>query len=135
MNLALYGRCIDPYEGNKLVVSGGKATINGQPATSYTFKQDYFWMMGDNRHGSADSRFWGFVPNDHVVGKPVMVWLSMDPDKKFPMNIRWNRLISFVTKDGTTRSYGLHFLILLAAGIGLNMLYKRGKLDFIKRKR
>lgn len=133
INLALYSRCISPYEGNTLEIKDGKAIINGQPATSYTFKQDYYWMMGDNRHGSLDSRFWGFVPNDHVVGKPVMVWMSMDPDGRFPMNIRWNRLISFVTKDGTTRSYGLHFLILLALGIGLNTLYKRGKLDFLKR--
>jgi signal peptidase I len=91
-------------------------------------------MMGDNRHGSLDSRFWGFVPNDHIVGKPVMVWMSMDPDKKFPLNIRWNRLVSFVGIDGVSRSYGIHFLILLALIIGLNTLYKRGTFSFLRRK-
>ena len=135
LNFAMYERCIDVYEGNEVARKDGKIFINGQAATSYTFKQDYFWMMGDNRHGSADSRFWGFVPNDHVVGKPVLVWLSMDPDGKFPMNIRWSRLISVVNKDGTSRSYAIHLLILIAVLMGLNTLYKNGKLDFIKRKR
>lgn len=135
LNFGMYERCIDVYENNDVVKKDGKIFINGQPATSYTFKQDYFWMMGDNRHGSADSRFWGFVPNDHIVGKPVLVWLSMDPDGRFPMNIRWNRLISLVNKDGTSRSYAIHFLILIGLLVGLNALYKNGKLDFIKRKK
>lgn len=134
MNLAMYGRCISVYENNKLEVKDGKAIINGQPATTYTFKQDYYFMMGDNRHGSLDSRYWGFVPNDHIVGKPVMVWMSMDPDKKFPMNIRWNRLVSFVNDNGTSRSYGIHFLILLVLGIVGNNLYKRGTFNFLRRK-
>jgi signal peptidase I len=134
MNLAMYKRCITAYEGNTLEEKDGKIFINGQPATTYTFKQDYYFMMGDNRHGSLDSRFWGFVPNDHIVGKPVMVWMSMDPDKKFPLNIRWNRLVSFVGIDGVSRSYGIHFLILLALIIGLNTLYKRGTFSFLRRK-
>jgi signal peptidase I len=136
MNIGMYGRCITAYEHNTLEQKDGKVLINGQPATSYTFKQDYFFMLGDNRHGSADSRFWGFVPNDHIVGKPVMVWMSMDPDGTFPMNIRWERLISFVGKEnGITRSYGIHFLILIALITALNSLYKNGKLDFIKRRK
>lgn len=134
MNLAMYKRCITAYEGNTLEEKDGKIFINGQPATTYTFKQDYYFMMGDNRHGSLDSRFWGFVPNDHIVGKPVMVWMSMDPDKKLPVNIRWNRLVSFVGIDGVSRSYGIHFLILLVLAIGLNTLYKSGKLSFLRRK-
>jgi signal peptidase I len=135
MNLAMYGRCIDVYENNDLQVKGGKIFINGQEATTYTFKQDYYWMMGDNRHGSLDSRFWGFVPHDHVVGKPVMVWLSMSPDARFPMNIRWDRLVSFVSRGGISRSYAIHLLLLIILGTVLNTLYKKGKMDFIKRKR
>ena len=70
--------------------------IDGAPADSYTFGMDYYWMMGDNRHNSADSRFWGFVPEDHIVGKASFVWLSLDADKSFPSNIRWERLFSKV---------------------------------------
>ncbi len=91
-NLPLYQRIIETYEGNSLKVTGDQILINGQPATSYTFKMNYYWMMGDNRHNSADSRFWGFVPEDHIVGKPKFVYLSFNKDKKFPANIRWNRL-------------------------------------------
>jgi signal peptidase I len=91
-NLPLYERAIHAYEGNELTVSGDQILINGKPATSYTFKMDYYWMMGDNRHNSADSRFWGFVPEDHIVGKPKFVYLSLNKDKKFPGNIRWNRI-------------------------------------------
>ena len=96
-NLALYSRCIRNYEGNQLDIQDGKVRINGKEATSYTFKYDYYWMMGDNRHNSADSRYWGFVPEDHVVGKPIMVWLSLDKDRSlFDGGIRWNRLFRWV---------------------------------------
>ena len=95
-NLPLYERIITAYEGNDLNVSEGKIYINGEEAQSYTFKQDYYFMMGDNRHNSLDSRYWGFVPEDHIVGKPALVWLSIDGNKKFPKNIRWRRFFKFV---------------------------------------
>ena len=97
-NLALYHRCIRNYENNTLETGAdGTVKINGQPATTYTFKYDYYWMMGDNRHCSADSRSWGFVPEDHVVGKPILVWLSLDKDRKlFDGGIRWNRMFRMV---------------------------------------
>jgi signal peptidase I len=95
-NLPLYRRIITVYEKNALKVDSGKIFINGKEAQSYTFKQDYYFMMGDNRHNSLDSRYWGFVPEDHVVGKPAMVWLSIDNEKSFPKNVRWSRLFKFL---------------------------------------
>ena len=88
------GRIIEIYEGNKLEVKNGVIYINDQPAKEYTFKMDYYFMMGDNRHNSADSRFWGFVPEDHIVGKASMVLFSTDKEKSFPKNIRWNRMFT-----------------------------------------
>ena len=95
-NLAVYERPIRVYEGNKLEVRDGKIYINGKEATSYTFKMDYYWMQGDNRHNSLDSRYWGFVPEDHIVGKPIFIWWSSDPDRHGLAGIRWNRLFRFV---------------------------------------
>ncbi|MBL8012101.1 MAG: signal peptidase I [Flavobacteriales bacterium] len=91
-NLPLYERAIRVYEHNDLRVDGDRILINGAPATSYTFKQDYYWLMGDNRHRSQDARFWGFVPHDHVVGKAVLVWFTKDPYT----GIRWKRLFTVV---------------------------------------
>ena len=96
LNLPLYERIISSYEGNSLEVKDGRILINGSEADSYTFRQDYYFMMGDNRHNSLDSRYWGFVPEDHIVGKPALIWFSSDQNKSFPKNIRWRRFFKFV---------------------------------------
>ena len=85
-NYLLYERAIRVYEGNEFELKDGKFYLNGQPVTQYTFKMNYYWMMGDNRHGSQDSRYWGFVPEDHVVGEAWMIWMSWDK------GVRWKRL-------------------------------------------
>jgi signal peptidase I len=96
-NIALYRRVIQNYENNTLQIQDGKAIINGSAAESYTFKQNYYWMMGDNRHQSADSRYWGFVPEDHIVGKPVFTWMSKeDPNYQETGELRWKRMFRFV---------------------------------------
>jgi signal peptidase I len=91
-NIAVYERPIKVYEDNDLKIKDGKILINGQEAKEYTFKMDYYWMMGDNRHNSADSRYWGFVPEDHIVGKPIFIWWSSDPDRHGISGVRWSRL-------------------------------------------
>ena len=96
-NLPIYKRIISVYEGNELAVKDAKIYINGTEATTYTFAMDYYWLMGDNRHNSADSRFWGFVPEDHVVGKALFVWMSLDPELSMSGGkIRWDRFFKFV---------------------------------------
>jgi len=95
-NIAIYERPIKVYEGNDLQVKDGKIYINGKRTDKYTFKMDYYWMMGDNRHNSADSRYWGFVPEDHIVGKPIFIWWSSDPDRHGFSGIRWSRLFNWV---------------------------------------
>lgn len=95
-NLPLYRRVIETYEGNSIRVEDNEIYINDSKVDSYTFKMDYYFMMGDNRHNSADSRYWGFVPEDHVVGKAVFIWLSLDKDKQFLDKIRWNRMFSLI---------------------------------------
>ncbi len=95
-NLPIYERPIKVYEGNDLQVKGGKIYINGKQTNRYTFKMDYYWMMGDNRHNSADSRYWGFVPEDHIVGKPLFIWYSSDPDRKGFGGVRWSRIFKWV---------------------------------------
>jgi signal peptidase I len=142
-NICLYDRIIDVYDDNDLEIRDGKIYINGEPATSYTFKQDYYFMMGDNRHNSADSRSWGFVPFDHVVGKPVFVWLSMKDPEMNPISgkgwlssltknskdgkFRWNRFFCFVTDKGLSKSYFIHFLVIVAAWWGTARFLKRRK--------
>jgi signal peptidase I len=95
-NLCLYQRVIGYYEKNDLKVKEGRIYINGKETNEYTFKMNYYWMMGDNRHSSLDSRFWGFVPEDHIVGKPKFIWLSLDKNKKFINRIRWERMFKGV---------------------------------------
>lgn len=95
-NIAVYERPIRAYEHNDLKVKDGQIYINGRLAHSYTFKMDYYWMMGDNRHNSANSRYWGFVPEDHIVGKPIFIWWSHNPDHPGFSGIRWSRLFNFV---------------------------------------
>lgn len=99
-NVAKYAHVIKYFDHNdadKVVIDKGKVTIDGKAITSYTFKQDYYFMMGDNRYESADLRFWGFVPADHIVGKAVFIWMSIDPNPKSILNkIRWNRLFRFI---------------------------------------
>jgi signal peptidase I len=95
-NLPLYERVISVYEGHKLEIKDGDIYIDGVLSQTYTFEMDYYFMMGDNRHNSLDSRYWGFVPEDHIVGEPKVIWFSTDRNKSFPRNIRWNRLLKFV---------------------------------------
>ncbi|HKK80704.1 MAG TPA: signal peptidase I [Prolixibacteraceae bacterium] len=95
-NLPLYKRVIDVYEDNDVSVEDSVIYINNQPASEYTFKMNYYWMMGDNRHKSADSRYWGFVPEDHIVGRASIIWMSLDNDESFPKNIRFKRLFKIV---------------------------------------
>ncbi len=115
-NLPLYKRVIKVYEGRELSVNGNQITIDGQVTNQYTFGQDYYWMMGDNRHNSQDSRVWGFVPFDHVVGKPVLVWMSWDGIK----NPRWERFFTTVGGNGKLVSYLIPFLVLLGIWFGFN---------------
>ena len=96
-NIAIYERPIRVYEKNTLEVKDGKIFINGKQTNEYTFKMDYYWMMGDNRHNSADSRYWGFVPEDHIVGKPLFIWLSLITDRYGKSHgVRWSRLFTWV---------------------------------------
>ena len=95
-NLPLYKDIIERYEKNNLQISNNIIYINNKQTNTYTFKMDYYWMMGDNRHNSADSRVWGFVPEDHIVGKALFVWMSWDKRAKGLKKIRWNRLFKSV---------------------------------------
>ena len=127
--LPLYKKIIRDYEGNTIGVSGNQISINGQVTDSYTFKQDYYWMMGDNRDHSEDSRSWGYVPANHIVGKPIFIWLSFDNFNKGITNWkpRWDRIFTTVGGDGEPRSYFRHFLIALAAWFIFDYFWKRRK--------
>ena len=129
-NIKLYERIIVNYELNTLEIKGDKIFINGSETKTYTFKMNYYFMMGDNRQNSADSRFWGVVPHDHIVGKPVFVWMSIKDPAKNPVSgsvgliksffqdstkgrFRWERFFCFVSNDGLSRSYRVHFLVIV----------------------
>ncbi len=143
-NVLLYKRIIDVYENNDLEVRGDKIIINGEEADTYTFKMNYYWMMGDNRHNSADSRAWGFVPEDHVVGKPVFIWMSIKEDNPyttrrgknsgfvtklktslFEDKARRARFFTFVSEEGLSDSYLIHFVVLLGAAWVFSLLRKK----------
>jgi len=126
--LPFYKMIIEEYEKNELLVNENEIRINGKVATTYTFKQDYFWMMGGNRHNSEDSRYWGYVPADHVVGKPVFIWMSLDqnvPWSKVIDKIRWNRLFTTVGASGEPVSYFIYFIIALISYNGYSFFKKR----------
>ena len=126
-NLPLYKKIIQEYEGNELEVTPTEIKINGKLASQYTFKKDYYWMMGDNRHKSEDSRFWGFVPDDHIVGKPVFIWFSIkginDGIKNW--SVRWDRVFTTVDGPGERRSYFPYFLVLFLLWQGYVFYRKR----------
>jgi len=130
-NLPFYSRIITEYEKNKLEIKGSDIYINGEKTNTYTFKQDYYWMMGDNRHNSEDSRYWGYVPADHIVGKPVFIWMSWDTNGKGFGKIRWERLFTTVGGDGQPQSYFKFFLIALAAFFVGEYFWKKRKANKI----
>lgn len=126
--LPLYKRAITEYENNELKVKGNQIFINGELATNYTFQKDYYWMMGDNRHNSLDARSWGFVPFDHVVGKPVFIWMSWNTHGQgIKEKIRWERLFTTVNGSGEPVSYFIPFLVLLLAWFGFSKWRKHKK--------
>ena len=127
VTLPYYKRLITEYEGNDLKVTGDEIRINGKVSNSYTFKQDYYWMMGDNRHNSEDSRYWGFVPENHIVGKPVLIWLSTSSTGKGINKIRWERMFTTVGGEGEPYSYFKFFLIALAAYFGITYFLNKRK--------
>ena len=125
--LPLYKKIITDYENNDLKVIEGDILINGKKENTYTFNQDYYWMMGDNRYNSEDSRVWGFVPFDHVLGKPVFIWMSIDglfngiENWKF----RWDRIFTTIGFDGKPRSYFPHFIIFIISWQLIHWIKKR----------
>ena len=127
-NLPIYQMLITDYENNTLQIKGDDIFINGQQTSTYIIQQDYYFMMGDNRHNSEDSRYWGFVPNDHIVGKPVFIWMSLDantPWSKAFDKIRWERMFTTVNGDGKQVSYFPYFLAAVIAFSGFNFYRKR----------
>lgn len=132
-SIPYYKRIIEVYEGsemgidNTITQSGVQVLLNGEAITEYTFKMDYYWLMGDNRDNSQDARAWGYVPYNHVVGKPVFIWLSMDKNKPFLKNFRFDRMFTTVGGSGEPVSYLNYFLIGVVIVIGLNYFRKRRK--------
>ncbi len=127
--LPLYKKIIKEYEGNTVSVSGNQIKLNGKVADSYTFQQDYYWMMGDNRDHSEDSRAWGYVPENHIVGTPIFIWFSVDNFNEgvFNWRPRWNRIFTTVNGEGEPVSYFKYFLIALVVYFVGSWLWKRQK--------
>ncbi len=131
--LPLYKKIIREYEGNTISVSGNQIKLNGEVADSYTFKQDYYWMMGDNRDHSEDSRAWGYVPENHIVGTPIFIWASFDnfvnakgqPNSPWKWKPRWDRIFTTVNGNGEPVSYFKYFLIALVAYFVGSWLWKK----------
>lgn len=129
--MAFYRLIIETYEGlemgrkRKLSVDGNTVLLNGAPIKSYTFEQDYYFMMGDNRHNSEDSRYWGFVAENHIVGKPVFIWLSLDPHASGFNKIRWDRMFTTVGGKGDPVSYFPYFLVILVGLVGYSFFRKK----------
>ncbi|WP_158976186.1 signal peptidase I [Cellulophaga sp. L1A9] len=128
-NLPYYKKIIRDYEHHTLSVSGNQILIDGVKTDQYTFSQGYYWMMGDNRHRSEDSRIWGYVPEDHIVGTPIFIWMSIDhfTEGFKNWNIRWERVFTTVSGDGEPTSYFKYFLILLVAYFGFDYFRKKKK--------
>ncbi len=126
-DLPLYKKIIRDYENNEVEVVNNNIYINGEISSNYTFKQDYYWMMGDNRYNSEDSRVWGFVPFDHVLGKPVFIWMSIDGLFNGISNwkFRWDRVFTTIGFDGKPRSYLPHFIIFILVWQLFSYLKKR----------
>ena len=124
-NLPLYKRIIREYEKNLLDVDNNTILINEVPTSSYEFKLDYYWMMGDNRYNSEDSRVWGFVPEDHIVGKPVFIWMSIEGinDGFKNWKIRWDRVFTTIHGDGKPKSYFIHFIVFVILVWGVNKFF------------
>ena len=129
--VGLYRQVIETYEGlemdrqRELTVEGDQVLLNGEPLNSYTFEQDYYFMMGDNRHNSEDSRYWGYVPENHIVGKPVFIWLSLDPNASGLSKIRWDRMFTTVGGQGEPVSYLPYFLVVLVGLFGYSFFRKK----------
>ena len=128
-SLPYYEQIIKNYENNDLQVVGDNIFINGKKVDSYTFKQDYYWMMGDNRHNSLDARYFGYTPFDHVLGKPVMIWFSWDANAPTLgakiKSIRWERMFTTVGGDGEPVSY--RYLVLALIGLYIGYTFYKGK--------
>jgi len=132
-SIPFYKRIIETYEGSelglesKITQSGSQVLLNGDPISEYTFKQDYYWMMGDNRNNSQDARMWGYVPFNHVVGKPVFVWLSLDKNKSGFSKLRFDRMFTTVGGSGEPVSYLKYFLMFIGAWLLFSFFRKKKK--------
>ena len=129
-NLPLYKKIIRDYEKNTLDVQNQKIIINNQIVDSYKFKMDYYWMMGDNRYNSEDSRVWGFVPEDHILGKPIFIWMSIEGinDGFKNWKIRWDRVFTTIHEDGEPKSYFIHFIIFVVLIWSINKFLLKKKI-------